>query len=145
MGKFSEYLAAFVTLAVLLVDQVIKKILVDASIFWSKEPFSVAVHYNEGIAFSIPFNQTLLITITFVILAIFVRYWSRRKHNSNRQHVGAGLFLGGALSNLLDRIISGAVTDYLNIFTATINLADIAIILGIALLIFSTDQPFAKD
>ncbi len=145
MRKFSEYLSVYAALVVLLTDQLTKKILVDTGVFWSKGPFSITVHYNEGIAFSLPFNQTLLIGLSIVILATFIHYWTKQNYPSKWQHVGAGLFLGGALSNLLDRIVSGAVTDYLNLYTATINIADIAIVLGIFFLIFSTDHPFAKQ
>ena len=53
--------------------------------------------------------------------------------------VGLVLFLAGGLSNLVDRIALGSVIDFLNvgigpIRTGIFNVADVAIMLGIALL-----------
>jgi lipoprotein signal peptidase len=47
---------------------------------------------------------------------------------------GVGLQAGGALSNLLDRLLAGHVTDYVNLTpTLTFNLADVFLLLGTAL------------
>jgi lipoprotein signal peptidase len=45
--------------------------------------------------------------------------------------------LGGAVSNLFDRLLDGTVTDFINIGISTLNLADVAIIAGIVLLAIS--------
>ena len=57
--------------------------------------------------------------------------------------IGAGLLLGGGLSNLLDRLIRGHVTDYIRFCKAKIkklrrivfNLADVFIAIGAVLLV----------
>jgi len=56
--------------------------------------------------------------------------------------VGVCLFCGGSLSNLLDRAISGTVVDFLQVGrgalrTDIFNPADVAIVLGISLVLFS--------
>jgi signal peptidase II len=68
-------------------------------------------------------------------LVMAVRYqWSRWAG------VGLMLFLAGGLSNLVDRIAMGSVIDFLNIGigpirTGIFNVADVAIMLGMALLL----------
>jgi len=47
---------------------------------------------------------------------------------------GVGLQLAGALSNLLDRLLAGRVTDYINVSpTFTFNLADLFLLVGMVL------------
>ena len=55
--------------------------------------------------------------------------------------VGLVLFLSGGASNLIDRFAFGSVIDFLNVGfgpfrTGIFNVADIAIMLGVALLLF---------
>ena len=55
--------------------------------------------------------------------------------------VGAGLLVGGALGNVIDRLRFGAVADFLNMSCCGIrnpfafNIADVAIFAGVALLV----------
>jgi signal peptidase II len=52
---------------------------------------------------------------------------------------GCGLILGGAAGNLLDRLGSGEVTDYVHFsFWYIFNAADTAIVVGVGLLLLST-------
>ena len=65
--------------------------------------------------------------------------WRSRKLDW-RAGVGLALILGGALSNLLDRIRFGRVVDFLDFYVRsyhwfTFNLADTAIVAGAFLLI----------
>ena len=60
--------------------------------------------------------------------------------------VGLALVLGGGASNLVDRVARGAVIDFLNVGvgslrTGIFNVADMAIVLGIGLLLFTHDRP----
>jgi signal peptidase II len=50
--------------------------------------------------------------------------------------IGLGLVLGGSVSNLLDRVRLGAVTDFLDLaFWPAFNLADTFIVVGVAVLL----------
>ena len=60
--------------------------------------------------------------------------------------LGYGLVLGGALGNLFDRAVYGAVFDFLYLHLTTIplfvcNFADIAISLGVAMLVLEWAHP----
>ena len=60
--------------------------------------------------------------------------------------IGLSLILGGALGNVFDRIVSGAVTDFLDFYIGTLhwpafNVADSAIVIGSGLLLLSLLRP----
>jgi signal peptidase II len=62
--------------------------------------------------------------------------------------VAVGLLAGGALGNLVDRVLEGAVTDYVDFLAwPPFNLADVAIVVGVALLvlIYAKPPPKAAD
>ena len=57
--------------------------------------------------------------------------------------LATGLLLGGALGNLLDRIRTGSVIDFIQLPLGwpPFNLADASIVLGVALLLFAIESP----
>jgi signal peptidase II len=60
--------------------------------------------------------------------------------------LGCGLILGGAAGNLLDRLSSGEVTDYIHFsFWYIFNAADAAIVVGVGLLLLSALRPERTD
>lgn len=106
--------------------------------------------WNEGINFGLlsglgDYSRWILIVIALVI-SIAVTWWMRGEPNPRAQ-IAAGLLVGGAIGNIFDRLIYGAVADFLNITCCGIrnpfsfNVADITIFIGaIGLIIFSTDK-----
>ena len=63
--------------------------------------------------------------------------------------LGVALFVGGAVSNLMDRIAHGAVIDFMNVGigplrTGIFNLADVAIMLGVGLVLLDTCWPAGR-
>ena len=106
--------------------------------------------WNTGINFGLFADQGelmrwLLIAVALVVCG-FVGYWMRREQKPIAL-IAAGLVIGGALGNSLDRILYGSLADFLNVTCCGIrnpyafNVADIAIFVGLfGLVIFSTDQ-----
>ena len=90
---------------------------------------------NPGIAFSLPIPNLAVIALTPAIIFLIGWWWLRQPGKKN--WTAASLVLAGALSNFLDRLRLEITIDYLRIFYSVINLADIAIVLGIAWIIFS--------
>ncbi len=106
--------------------------------------------WNTGINFGLFADQGELMRWLLIAVALavcgFVGYWMRREQKPIAL-IAAGLVIGGALGNSLDRILYGSVADFLNVTCCEIrnpyafNVADIAIFAGLfGLVIFSTDQ-----
>ena len=85
--------------------------------------------WNDGAAFSLPLKRKLVTALSILILPLV---WVFRR----RSPIGAGLALGGGLSNLWERLRRGAVYDYVQfpklpkIGRYVWNLADLAILIG---------------
>ena len=61
---------------------------------------------------------------------------SGTRHSTARPYhaAGAGLLVDGGLANGLERLVSGAVTDFILVGRVVVNLADVAVVIGIAIL-----------
>ena len=73
-----------------------------------------------------------------------------RRRWSRPEFVALALFLAGGLSNLIDRVAHGSVIDFMNIGlgrfrTGIFNVADVAIMLGVAILIWKHAQSTAAS
>jgi signal peptidase II len=94
---------------------------------------------NNGIAFGI-FTRRLPIVVGLTALALIwmLTYFARSGARHRLTPVAIGLLLGGSVSNLIDRIRNGYVTDfiYLHWFSA-FNAADAFIVVGVGLLLYS--------
>ena len=83
----------------------------------------------------------LLIAVALVICA-WVAVWLVRARPGRLAQVAAGLLIGGAVGNVIDRMVYGAVADFLNMSLPgwrnpySFNLADIAIFAGALGLVF---------
>lgn len=101
---------------------------------------------NAGAAFGLfsdspsPWKTGLLIFISAALLVTVVTFVWRTHRLQWEAGVGLALILGGASSNLLDRIRMGQVVDFLDVYFRsyhwyTFNLADSAIVVGACFLI----------
>ena len=84
--------------------------------------------------------RTVLFTAGTGLILAFAAVAVYRAHSSALPQIGLALLLGGGISNLADRIRHGAVVDFLNVGigsvrTGIFNLADMVILLGVALLV----------
>lgn len=95
---------------------------------------------NDGMAFSMLSGQRwLLIAVTGVVLLVVALVLLFRKMPRLERIVWM-LILGGGLGNLIDRVRTGVVVDYLNfqfIDFPVFNFADICVCTGVGLLILS--------
>ncbi|MEI6378994.1 MAG: signal peptidase II [Candidatus Falkowbacteria bacterium] len=93
---------------------------------------------NRGIAFSLPLGGWLLIIISIIVIYYIGRYTI--KLYQKKQAVMALLLslIGlGAIGNLVDRLIYGAVIDYLDVRLFVCNLSDALISVGTILLLLA--------
>ena len=100
--------------------------------------------FNPGAAFSFLAQgsgwQRWFFTILGLIACIYIIWLLRKSQNDKLLCVALSLILGGALGNVLDRIMFGAVVDFIDLHYANwhwpaFNLADSAICIGAALII----------
>ncbi len=105
---------------------------------WPSEGLIRLTHgTNSGSAFGLFPNQTLLLAVASVVAIGFLVYFYR-VHALPRAllRFAIGLQLGGALGNLIDRLRTGAVVDFIDVGAWPIfNLADSSIVVGMALLV----------
>ncbi|WP_153392527.1 signal peptidase II [Ornithinicoccus halotolerans] len=68
------------------------------------ELFQLRLVYNPGAAFSMATNATALLTVLATAVSAYI-VWSARRLGSRGWALGLGLLLGGAVGNLVDRLV----------------------------------------
>ena len=110
-------------------------------------PFlNLRMAWNRGVNFGLFANDAETMRWVLIALALaisaWVTLWVWRQPHSAVVLIAAGLLVGGALGNVVDRLVYGAVADFLNMSCCGIdnpfafNLADVAIFLGAVGLVF---------
>ena len=90
---------------------------------------------NTGIAFSLFNDHPQILTISISIVIGYLIYSNMRQGKIN---LGLACIIGGGIGNLLDRFTRGYVVDFINplfIDFAVFNVADVALNVGVALII----------
>ena len=97
---------------------------------------------NQGVAFGIGGDiSAVFIGATIVLLLGFLVFLAVRGGSGWLVWLPAALLIGGALGNLADRVRDGAVTDFISLPAwPTFNLADVAIVVGVLLLLFDVER-----
>lgn len=136
-------------LLVLVLDQITKFLAVHYLQFG--QPLAVMPHfnltlvYNYGAAFSFladmgGWQRWFFTLLAFAVSAGLVVWLARLPAKITFEVLGLQLILAGAIGNLIDRVLFGKVTDFLDFYYAgwhyaTFNIADIAISVGAVMLI----------
>ncbi len=97
-------------------------------------------HRNYGLIFNLPAPTWLIVGISGVVLVAVVYLFGQRL-SETRIALALSLLVGGALGNGYDRIALGFVRDWILAFgRSAFNVADIAIALGLILLVFQAHK-----
>jgi signal peptidase II len=103
---------------------------------------------NQGMAFSMfTGSRSLVLTlVTFAITLVVLAMWWRAREGGRLAALAFALIVGGALGNLVDRVLHGHVVDFLFLHFGTwtlfiFNLADVALTIGPILLILTYLRP----
>jgi signal peptidase II len=148
----------WLSLAVLTLDQASKWLMLRAL-----NPFeaialvpnvNLTLMFNEGAAFSFlatagGWQRWLFAALALTVSGALIVWLSRLKSNEALQAAGLALLIGGALGNLIDRILLGHVVDFIQVFLPFIpleifnpwpafNIADSAITVGVVILLIAT-------
>jgi signal peptidase II len=114
--------------------------------------FDVIYAKNPGISYSLLPAQNGLERFGLVVLTLaataFLGLWLWRA-GTKIAGLGLGLIVGGALGNAYDRLAYGFVADFYHFHIGSFswyvfNLADVAIVAGVALVIYDSWSPAAK-
>lgn len=150
---------ALIALVILLADQISKvwllylyQIELNGDLLLA--PFAtITLVWNRGISYGLfqqeaDLGRWLLVIISFVAAAAFA-FWLRQ--NPPRLVAWAlGLVIGGAVGNGIDRLVYGAVVDFVHLHWGgfswyVFNVADCAIVVGVVLLLLDAVRPSAGD
>lgn len=108
-----------------------------------KDFFYLTLCHNEGAAWGILHeHKSILIIFTLIALVVIYHFIYCFKNNT-RNNIAFGLLIGGLSGNLVDRLLTGYVRDFLDFIIVNydypvFNFADISIVLGVILLIYAT-------
>lgn len=128
---------------VIIIDQLVKGYITASmhlgqSIPVIKDIFYITYVLNPGAAFGIFEHQRLFfIVVALVLLGVAVYFRKRLRQENILFQYGVGLMMGGAVGNLFDRLQNGLVVDFFDFrFWPVFNIADVAICVGAALIMF---------
>jgi signal peptidase II len=107
---------------------------------------------NRGVAFGLLAGlgesgaAWLLAGLAAVAIGVVAVYFRRTPADHRALLTALALVLGGAVGNLLDRLVDGAVTDFLGVYLGSyrwpdFNVADSAISIGLVLLVLDSFRP----
>ncbi|MBN1955827.1 MAG: signal peptidase II [Anaerolineae bacterium] len=108
---------------------------------WLAPFFSVTYVTNTGVAFGLFQGVSeLFLVIDVVVVVVLLLYYRHLPYGQFWLRLAMGIQMGGALGNLSDRIVRGAVVDFIDLNFWPMrtwpisNLADISIVSGVILL-----------
>lgn len=141
MNKKTYIIAA----VILIIDQVVKSVMeiyfkLNESVVLIKNFFAITVVHNTGGAWSILNNYSyLFIIFSGLALILLIKLMFNFKNNL-RNNIAFAFVISGIMSNLADRMFLGYVRDFLDFKILgydypIFNIADIAIVLGVILLV----------
>ncbi|MDD4721201.1 MAG: signal peptidase II [Acidaminococcaceae bacterium] len=129
---------------VVLIDQLTKYLIVSTmtegmSIPIIDQVFHLTLVLNPGAAFGmLEHNREFFIVMAIVVLLAVVFMRKKIMEEPFTIQLGIALFAGGALGNLIDRIQTGLVVDFFDFrIWPVFNMADIAICVGVGVMIWS--------
>ena len=95
---------------------------------------------NTGGIFGIMQNMNdILLIFSIIIIMAILGYILFLTHLNLFESISFGLIIGGGIGNIIDRIIDGSVTDFIDpIYYPAFNLADSSIVIGIIAYLFFT-------
>jgi signal peptidase II len=145
---FAQSVPFWVAGLVILIDQYIKY-LVRANLAVGEQwepiqglgPYFRLLHIeNNGAAFGMFQSGGMLFTVIAVVVSAIIIYYAARLEDGQWSlRFVLGLMLGGAIGNLIDRLVNGPVTDFFNVLgflnTPIFNIADLSITIGVIVLV----------
>lgn len=132
------------TLGIIVLDQFVKYWITTHMLLGSSIPIIADILHityilNPGAAFGILENQRyFFIAIAFAMIFFVFYLYPKIPKQFRLLRMGVILLVGGAAGNLVDRIRTGLVVDFIDFrIWPVFNIADIAIVVGVGIIIYS--------
>ncbi|MEC0177263.1 MULTISPECIES: signal peptidase II [Paenibacillus] len=134
-----------ISLIVIAIDQLSKLWVRSSMVVGGSRPFlDPYVHFeyyqNTGAAFSsFQGYGKLFVVFAVFVTAVIIYYRTKGVLKGTWMELATGFLVGGAIGNAIDRVLFGKVTDFIVLgrMTGIMNIADIAINIGIVAIILS--------
>jgi signal peptidase II len=107
--------------------------------------FDLTLMYNTGAAFSILSDQGgwqrwFFVSLALIVSGVLVIWLKRLRPDEKWVALALALIIGGAIGNLIDRILFGQVIDFVHLhyhqyYWPAFNVADSAISIGVAIML----------
>ncbi|MCB1829462.1 MAG: signal peptidase II [Gammaproteobacteria bacterium] len=139
----------WLSVAVLMLDQITKQLVESNFLVFEVLPLLPSVNltlvYNEGAAFSFLSDQGgwqrwFFILIGLTVSLVLVIWINRLAVTQRLSAIALSLVVGGAVGNILDRLLLGHVVDFIDVYYRewhwpAFNVADSAISVGVVLML----------
>lgn len=140
------------SLLIIIADQVSKTVMVNWLDLYERVAvlpfFNLTLAHNTGAAFSFlagagGWQRWFFVTLAGVISLVLVIWLKRLAQTARLEAISLALIIGGAIGNVIDRLVYGYVIDFLDVYVGTyhwpaFNIADSAICVGAVLLIIDS-------
>ena len=141
-----------ISAVVIVLDQVTKWLMVSWLALYETVAvmpyFNLTMAHNYGAAFSFlaqagGWQRWFFIVLAVVISIVLIVWLAKLKPHAKLEAISLSLILGGAIGNVIDRIVYGYVGDFLDVYIGSshwpaFNVADSAICIGAVLLILDS-------
>lgn len=140
-SNYSKFTPSAVIFSLVVVfDQVTKfftRAKLDIGEIWPDWPVRFTHVKNTGSAFGLLDGQTtFLIVSSMIAIAVMIYFYRQVAESSLQIRIALAMMLGGAISNLADRIRDGNVTDMIEFpHYPVFNVADSSVVIGIGIVI----------
>ena len=142
----------WITLLVIVLDQVSKQLAEHYLVFHNPVPiiplFNLTLSYNTGAAFSFlseagGWQRWFFIGLALLVSAVILFWLYKLTTQDKWVAIALSLVLGGAIGNVIDRVLFGHVIDFLHVYYQQwswpiFNIADSAISIGVAILLIDS-------
>lgn len=142
----------WLSLAIIIADQISKTLMVNWLDLYETVRvlpfFNLTLAHNPGAAFSFlagagGWQRWFFVVLAAVISTVLIVWMRRLAQTAKLEAISLALIIGGAIGNVIDRLIYGYVIDFLDVYAGSyhwpaFNIADSAICVGAVLLIIDS-------
>ncbi len=142
----------WLSLLVIVADQISKTVMVNWLDLYETVPvvpfFNLTMAHNTGAAFSFlagagGWQRWFFVVLAGLISVVLIIWMRRLAQTAKLEAISLALIIGGAIGNVIDRLIYGYVIDFLDVYAGSyhwpaFNIADSAICVGAVLLIIDS-------